>query len=97
MFQSPDVSRFGNFNKEMNNKIPLESDETTTDFIKRIFQMVKQTLVEDNVRSAFLQIGLQYGQSGSSGDCPWEDGPRDVSAHEEFIHARTLHCPPRLI
>jgi hypothetical protein len=29
-------------------------------FIQRIFHNVKQTLVEDNVRSAFIQIGTRY-------------------------------------
>jgi hypothetical protein len=29
-------------------------------FMKRIFHNMKQTLVEDNVRSAFFQIGVWY-------------------------------------
>jgi hypothetical protein len=44
----------------MNEKRPLERDEHTAGFIKRIFHMTKQTLVEDNVRRAFMQLGLQY-------------------------------------
>jgi hypothetical protein len=44
----------------MNYKLPLDFDETTAEFIKRIFHTIKQTLVEDNVRSSFMQIGLQY-------------------------------------
>jgi hypothetical protein len=54
------MSLFGNFKKKMNDKLPLESDETTASFIKHTFHMMKQTLVEDNVRSAFVQVGLQY-------------------------------------
>jgi hypothetical protein len=53
-------SLFGNFKKTMNYKLPLDSDETTAGFIKRIIHTMKQTLVEDNVRSSFMQIGLQY-------------------------------------
>jgi hypothetical protein len=44
----------------MNYKLPLESEETTIGFIKQIFHMMKQTLVPNNVRSSFRQIGLQY-------------------------------------
>jgi hypothetical protein len=51
---------FGNFKKKMNYKLPLQSDEHTAGFIKRIFHLMKQTLVEDNVQSAFMQLGLQY-------------------------------------
>jgi hypothetical protein len=45
----------------MNYKLLLKSEETTVGFIKRIFHMMKQTLVPDNVRSSFRQIGLRYG------------------------------------
>jgi hypothetical protein len=60
IFQSLDLSLFGTFKKKMNYKLPLESDETAAGFIKRIFHTMKQTLVEDNVRSAFVQLGLRY-------------------------------------
>jgi hypothetical protein len=46
--------------KRMNYKLPLKTDGTTAGFIKRIFHMMKQTLVEDNVRSSFMQLGLTY-------------------------------------
>jgi hypothetical protein len=49
----------------MNYKLPLESEETTVGFIKRIFQMMKQTLVAKNVRNSFKQIGLRYGIDAS--------------------------------
>jgi hypothetical protein len=45
---------------KMNSRVPLETDETTAGFTKRIFHAMKQMLVEDNVRSAFIQLGLQY-------------------------------------
>jgi hypothetical protein len=51
---------FGNFKKKMNYKLPLDSDEHIAGFIKGIFHLMEQTLVEDNVRSAFMQLGLQY-------------------------------------
>jgi hypothetical protein len=38
----------------------LDGDETTAGFITRIFHMIKQTRVADNVRSAFVQLGLRY-------------------------------------
>jgi hypothetical protein len=44
----------------MNDRVPLESDETTGGFIKHIFRMMKQTLVEDDVRSVFMQLVLWY-------------------------------------
>jgi hypothetical protein len=40
----------------MNFKFRLESDDSTAVFIRRIFHKMKQTLVEDNVRTAFIQI-----------------------------------------
>jgi hypothetical protein len=58
IFQCLDLSLFGSFKKKTNDKLPLESDEHTAGFIKRIFHLMKQTLVEDNVRSAFMQLGL---------------------------------------
>jgi hypothetical protein len=60
IFQSLDLSLFGNFKKKMNYKLSLGGDETTAGFIKSIFHMMKQTLVADNVRSAFMQLGLRY-------------------------------------
>jgi hypothetical protein len=60
IFQNLDLSLFGNFKKRMNHKLPLESDEITADFIKYILHMMKQTIVPDNVRDAFIQIGLRY-------------------------------------
>jgi hypothetical protein len=60
IFQSLDLSLFGNFKRKMNYRLPLDSDETAAGFIKRIFHIMKQTLVEDNVRSAFTQLGLRY-------------------------------------
>jgi hypothetical protein len=59
-FQSLDLSLFGNFKKRMNYRLPLETDETTTGFIKRIFHMMKQILFEDNVQSSLMQLGLTY-------------------------------------
>jgi hypothetical protein len=38
----------------------LETDETTAGFIIQIFHMMKHALVEDNVRSSFMQLGLTY-------------------------------------
>jgi hypothetical protein len=58
IFQCLDLSLFRNFKKKMNYKLPPESDEHTEGFIKRIFHLMKQTLMEDNVRSAFMQLGL---------------------------------------
>jgi hypothetical protein len=56
IFQCLDLSLFGNFKKKMNYKLPLESDEHTAGFIKQIFHLMKQTLVEDNVRSVFCNL-----------------------------------------
>ena len=60
IFQSLYLSLFGNFKKKMNYKLPLDGDETTACFINGIFHMMKQTLVADNVQSAFMQPGLRY-------------------------------------
>jgi hypothetical protein len=40
--------------------VPFHNDEITAGFIRRIFHNAEQTLVEDNVRSAFVQLGLSY-------------------------------------
>jgi hypothetical protein len=60
IFQSLDLSLFGNFKKRMNYRLSLETDETMACFIKRIFHMMEWNLVEDNVRSSFMQLGLTY-------------------------------------
>jgi hypothetical protein len=44
----------------MNYRLALGTDETTAGFMKQIFHMMKQTLVEDNGRSSFMQLGLTY-------------------------------------
>jgi hypothetical protein len=59
IFQSLGVSLFGNFEKKMNCKLPLEGNETMVDFIERIFRMMKRTLVEDTLRNTFLHNGFQ--------------------------------------
>jgi hypothetical protein len=61
IFQCFDLSLFGNLKNKIYSELPLEKDETSAGFIKRIFHTMKQTLVEDNVRSAFGQLGLHYG------------------------------------
>jgi hypothetical protein len=43
----------------MQSRLPLESDKTTAGFIKRIFHMLTQTLMEDTVRNAFTHLGFQ--------------------------------------
>jgi hypothetical protein len=58
IFQSFDLSLFENFKNKMNYTLPLESDETTAGFITRISHMMKQTLIEGNVRHTFVQLGL---------------------------------------
>jgi hypothetical protein len=59
IFYGLDLSLFGNINKKMNSKFPLESDKTTAGFLTHIFHMMKQALAENNVRSAFMQLGLR--------------------------------------
>jgi hypothetical protein len=48
------------FQKGINDKLPLKSDETTAGSRKRIFRMMMRTLIPDNVRSSFIQMGLQH-------------------------------------
>jgi hypothetical protein len=60
MFQALDLSLFGIFKKKMNYQLPVRNDKTTVGFIKRIFHNLKQSRVEDNVRSAFMYLGLTY-------------------------------------
>jgi hypothetical protein len=58
IFQSLNLSLFGNFKKRMNYRLSLETDETTAGFIKRIFHMMEWNPVEDNRRSSFMQLSL---------------------------------------
>jgi hypothetical protein len=58
IFQSLDLSLIGHFKNRMNYRLPLETDETTAGFIKRIFHIIKQSLAEDNVQSSLMQLGL---------------------------------------
>jgi hypothetical protein len=50
----------------MNDGLPFDHGETTTAFLERICHLRKQTLVEPNVRSAFMQLGLSYDTEVSS-------------------------------
>jgi hypothetical protein len=58
IFQSLGLSLFENFKKRMNDRLSLETDQITVGFMKQIFHMMNQILVEDNVRSAFVQLNL---------------------------------------
>jgi hypothetical protein len=44
----------------MGYKLPMNSDNSTRVFIRRILHHMKRTLVADNVRSAFVQIGVSH-------------------------------------
>jgi hypothetical protein len=59
IFQCFDLRRFGILKKRINYKLPFDGDDSMAMFIKRIFHNMKQTLVEDNVRSAFIQIEVR--------------------------------------
>jgi hypothetical protein len=41
-------------------KLPMNGDNSTTAFIRRIFHTTKQIFVSNNVRSAFVQIRVGY-------------------------------------
>jgi hypothetical protein len=58
-FQCLDLSLFGILKKKMNDKLPLEQQNSAAGFIRRIFRNLKQTLVPDNIRNAFVHIGIQ--------------------------------------
>jgi hypothetical protein len=60
IFQCFHLSLFGILKKRINHRLPLDSDDSTAMFIKRNFHNMKQTLVEDNVPSAFIQIEVRY-------------------------------------
>jgi hypothetical protein len=94
-FQCFDLSLFGNFKKKLNYKLPLESDEHTAGFIKRIFHLTKQTLVEDNRQNVFVQFGLQYNLEGTLDLFHFDDGvlresPRFTSPWESNYPAEKL-------
>jgi hypothetical protein len=44
----------------MDYQLPFQNDETTVSLIKRIIHNLKSSLVEDNVRSAFVHLELTY-------------------------------------
>jgi hypothetical protein len=60
IFQALDFSLFGILKKKMNCQLPSQNGETAVGLIKRIFHNLNQSLVEDNVRSAFVHLGLTY-------------------------------------
>jgi hypothetical protein len=60
IFQVLDLSLFGVFKRKMSYKLPFEDEDGTAGFLKRIFHNLKQTLVETNIRSAFIMLGLTY-------------------------------------
>jgi hypothetical protein len=74
IFQCLDLSLFGNFKKKMNYKLPLESDEHTAGLVKRIFHLMKQTLVKDNVENVFMQLDLQYNLEATPSLLHFDEG-----------------------
>jgi hypothetical protein len=60
ILQCLDLSLFGALKKKMKSRLPLESDDSASTFIKRIVHRMKQTLVPDNVRSALVHIAIRY-------------------------------------
>jgi hypothetical protein len=43
-----------------NDKVHLESDDTTAGFIRHIDKRMKETIVEDNTWSHFIQLEIRY-------------------------------------
>jgi hypothetical protein len=72
IFQNLDLSLFGNFKNRKNDKLPLEGDETAAALIKRVFQMMTQTLIPDDLRNSFIQIGFRYNIETSPYSLPFE-------------------------
>jgi hypothetical protein len=60
IFQSRELSVLVNLQKKINSRLPVESDQMMGGFIKRISHVMKQTLVEDIVQHAFIQLELSY-------------------------------------
>jgi hypothetical protein len=60
VFQSLDLSLFKKFEKRMNDELHLVRNKTTTGFISRIFHATKQTMVEENVGTSFMQLEFRY-------------------------------------
>jgi hypothetical protein len=56
----PRSQSFGILKKRINSRLALDSDDSAARFIKRIFHNMKQALVEENVRNAFIQIGVRH-------------------------------------
>jgi hypothetical protein len=44
----------------MASKLPMNSDDSTMPFIRRIFHNMKQIFIADNVLGAFMQTGVSY-------------------------------------
>jgi hypothetical protein len=55
-----DLGLFDILKKEMSSKVSFGSDDSVGGFITHICHNLKQTLVPDNVRSAFILIGIQH-------------------------------------
>lgn len=60
IFQMLDLSLFGVLKRKMHYKLPLGDDDSVTEFLRKIFHILKQTVVEDNVRSSFLMLGFEF-------------------------------------
>jgi hypothetical protein len=60
IFQCLDLSLFSVLKKKMKSRLPLERIDSASTFIKRIVHNMKQALVPDNVRRAFVHIGMRY-------------------------------------
>jgi hypothetical protein len=60
IFQTLDVCLFGIFKRKMQYKLPFANNNLTVNCIRNAVHALKQTLVPDNVRSAFKLVGLEF-------------------------------------
>jgi hypothetical protein len=60
IFQVFDLTLFGVLKRSPGYELPVESDNSTVNFIKKVYHDFRQTMVPSNVWGAFHALGLDY-------------------------------------
>jgi hypothetical protein len=60
IFQVLDLALFGVLKRRGQYHLPLDDENKTADFIKRVYHNFRQTMIDANIWGAFREIGLSF-------------------------------------
>jgi hypothetical protein len=75
----------GHLEKEPCPRLPFDNDDRSAGFISRIFHILKQMLIEDNVSKSFMTIEAKFRN--------WQNPDGLLSKEDRFRHSQNFIEP----